>query len=492
MNFVCGGCGARIFANADWCTQCFAPASDAVPATVPATVAVAAPEPAGVAARTPRWSDPDAELRPAPTRRPTWEQWGSVSIDPAPAPSFSPAQPPVELGIATQVDDNGGAVAFGVRMVMLSALAALLAGVWSVSGTERHQIVRAVLWLGVGMYVYVGARVWGRIKSAAFQPLWATRDTVECALTGVLVGGGIATLMAMLWRQADGRVLTDDGINFLISEGTPIRIGLAFLLLCVAAPWVEEALFRGHVAEGLRARSVTRSIVVSSVLFSLWHPQSLFATIAGLLTGRMPYLGQFVYYVIAGAIFWLIYTKRGLVASIAAHTAFNGVILITTLTVAFGPHTTLRDNGVTAQVPGTWRHITTEDAIEQDDRLKENAPFLDFVAEGPSGSALLVMHMPSLGAVPADVDALYLSLTADAGDAPFEGTRNAKVVQYPFGAGVQADVEEDGEQYSMILVPRSDFFWMIMLAASGSDRAERDFEAVLKTLTLPEAPLNGF
>src|SRR5436305_1518197 len=118
-----------------------------------------------------------------------------------------------------------------------------------------------------------------------------------------------------------------------VSEGSLVRVLLAFGVIAVAAPVVEELLFRGVVLESLRRRGAFFAVFVSSVLFALAH------------------LGGLVYYTGCGVVLGVLYWRRGLWASISAHAAFNGSLVLLAVLVALGPSHLLSANGVSVQAP---------------------------------------------------------------------------------------------------------------------------------------------
>src|SRR5438045_1347809 len=71
-------------------------------------------------------------------------------------------------------------------------------------------------------------------------------------LLGAEVGCGAALVLILLGWAASGHPVLDPATNALVSEGSFARIVLAFLAVAVVAPFVEELLFRGVVAESLR------------------------------------------------------------------------------------------------------------------------------------------------------------------------------------------------------------------------------------------------
>jgi membrane protease YdiL (CAAX protease family) len=99
---------------------------------------------------------------------------------------------------------------------------------------------------------------------------------------------------------------------------------LATILAIGIAPFTEELFFRGLLYRTLRDHhGVTIAVIVSSVVFGLVHVTLAPWLDVVLLQSVMVFTGI--------GLAW-IYERRGLVASVAAHTVFNviGVVLIFT------------------------------------------------------------------------------------------------------------------------------------------------------------------
>src|SRR5207302_309878 len=100
--------------------------------------------------------------------------------------------------------------------------------------------------LGRERCVQCGAKVPADIRALG-------RDGVLVgAAEGFIVGGGLALLMAALLRLALGHPVLDPTAAVLAGDGALGPLVLGFLLIAVAAPVVEELVFRGFLAEALR------------------------------------------------------------------------------------------------------------------------------------------------------------------------------------------------------------------------------------------------
>ena len=87
-----------------------------------------------------------------------------------------------------------------------------------------------------------------------------------------------------------------------------------------------------------------------------------------------------------GALFRLLYWKRGLVCSMAAHASFNGVLTVVAIFLALSPGHSVSLSGLTFQAPSGWHQSTNQTATE-----------LGYIATliGPSSAQMTVMALPT-------------------------------------------------------------------------------------------------
>jgi len=506
MNLVCGGCGARVFAGADWCTQCFAPASDAVeasvPSTMPAPAAVMAP-PVGVPAGA--GADGDVPLQPVPARRSAWESWGS----PEPAAASPGARSAgyardagygqgwsggaASSGAWTSPADTvpyqvsplhagSGLVWFGIRMILVFTFVGALGVVFFLGYGNQVAIIGSLLW-SLMVYAFVHDRAKNRLRNSSFAPAWTVGDKIESILIGVLVGGGLITALLVLVRPANGRVSVDEGVLALVGGRSPLHVVLAFLTAGVAAPLVEELLFRGTIGEGIRQRSLAKGAVISSVLFSVAHGGALAGLIVTLATGKAVFMTPFIYYFVGGLVFFALYVKRGLVASIAAHAAFNGVIVVTAVMVAWGPAQRVDNDGVTAKVPGSWQELSRDEIPDAADAFASEGSNLLLAAGSPSGGALIVASMTLPDGQTVGVDAFIANLNASA----VLPAQAVLTYDYPMGPAAAVDLHEDGERARILYVPQGSTVWIVVVTDGGSGRMQGEWDAILRSVALPAA-----
>lgn len=322
---------------------------------------------------------------------------------------------------------------------------------------EPHKAAGFLIWGGVAFYIVVLMVISGPLM--LLKPAWLKGDRQTAAVLGVEVGLAAAAVLIILFWATAGHPILDPGVNLLVSEGSITRTVLAFFLIAMVAPVVEELLFRGVVAESLRKNRAPVALGVSSFLFALAHLHSL------------------RYYTLCGLVLGLLYWHRGLWASIAAHATFNGALVVLAVVVALGPARTVAAGGVSLRAHTDW----------QVDKLLEDKG-ATVALRGPSGSSFAVVRnsLPQ-GASP-NLDRLASELNSGGLPMPAGWTLqpvSAKVVTFPAGRGVQANVTVRGHAGLFVLIPRGTVLWEIDVATGGSGRAEREYPAILNSLFLP-------
>jgi membrane protease YdiL (CAAX protease family) len=160
-------------------------------------------------------------------------------------------------------------------------------------------------------------------------------------LRAALLGGGLGALLALagvLVLRTAGAAIVGRPIEYAplaAVTGTELaRHVLFFLPLGDILP--EEIAFRGVLLGGLLRRyGGTLAIALAGLVFALWHVAVAYATIGDTTLGPpsawfWPAIaGALLVVLVGGAAFaWLRVRTRSLASTIAAHWAFNAVILI--------------------------------------------------------------------------------------------------------------------------------------------------------------------
>lgn len=439
----CAACGATLYGDAAWCGQCLAPVRTAAPnpfaARVPEPMRVGAavleagvPAPRPMAAPAAPWARPPepAWTPPAPVAKPSWTTSNEVRV--------------------------------AVPLIGILLLGALVqVGLWAYAKDGTHQaahLIRLSQWVILGFYGVVLAMVVRMARRVDFLPLWSAGPTAENVAIGALKGVATATLVLLALSGATGRIQVAPSVKFQLGDATLMSAALALLLLTVAAPVVEELLFRGMVAEALRRHGQIVALAVSGFLFALWHMR--FGAV------------QLLYYTVLGVMLGRTYWKRGLAASIATHAGFNGTLAVVALVFIVGPGGTIAANGVSVQAPGGWDEIETAGTPLAPAAL---------AAHGPSSAVFYVMRMPLPAGVPVQAAATALQQNLP-GAGP---ATTVRTTHYPAGQAVRASVTMKGNNGEVALISTPSGWWMAVLEQS-TDRSRGDFEEMLESLDLSD------
>jgi membrane protease YdiL (CAAX protease family) len=449
----CAPCGATLYGEAEWCGQCFAPRRTAAPnpfapraALVGAPAAVAAPpSPFGSGPGIPRY---DAGFP---------DQNGVVEA-------------PVEVRTGKLAKADEGKVAKPLGAILLLGLLVQVA-LYLHSGGSAGSIasqIRTGQWVILGFYAVVLAIVVRMAGTVDFRPLWSSGATAENAAVGALKGVVTATVVLLLVSTATGRVQVAPSVKFELGDATLFSIAVALLGMVVAAPVVEELLFRGFVGEAMRHRGQVVALVGSSVLFALWHMR--FGVV------------QILYYTVLGVMLGRTYWKRGLVASMAAHAGFNGTLVVVALVFILGPGATMSANGVSIHAPGGWDEIDTAEV--------PGVPSAILAAHGPSSAVIVILADPLPAGVSEDEVREYArgveAAAAATGGAKLASPAagSARMATYPAGEAVRVPLRHPGNAGEVAVFFHGGYEWKVILQ-HATDRTRDDFEEMLQSLRLP-------
>jgi uncharacterized protein len=439
---TCGSCGASLYGNATYCGQCFAPVTaPAAPSPFAPRAAVAAVE--SVAATT----TTTAVL----TQAPPWAR--PVVADPE--PSFAPPPDPTPVKAEGRVFGTLGAV---LLLGLLFHVATAADG--HMTDAAPHSVIRVGLYMTLGFYALVLAVVVKVGRPICYLPLWNSGRTAEDVGVGLFAGVATASALLLGLKQVVGRIPVSPDVKFMVGDVTSASVLVAVLVIVVAAPVVEELLFRGFAAEALRRHGRVIALSVSGSAFALWHMRLGLVVLA--------------YYAGMGAILGLVYWRRGLAGSMTAHAAFNGTLLLVAITFILGPGETLSADRVQVRVPGGWEAV--------DDGTVQGATL---AAHGPSAAVFYVVHetLP-MADIPLDAVLQGIQATASIG-LPGVTVRpgTARIVEYPEGPALRMELEADGKAGEFALFVQGTDGWTVALE-HGTDRTRADFEEMLQTLRL--------
>ena len=295
----------------------------------------------------------------------------------------------------------------------------------------------------------------------AMRLYWTDGNPALGIATGLAVGLTLGLLADGINSAISGHLATDPNATLMVSGRRRRQHILATVLITmVAAPLVEETLFRGLLAESLRPKGMGAAIWLSALAFSAWHlnPAAL------------------RYYALMGALFGLLYWKRGLVCSMAAHASFNGVLTVIAIFLALTPGHSVTMNGLTFKAPSGWH--------EAGDSVPAGSGVCRIA--GPSHATLLVMSMPNPGGV-ATTNTLVRRIEAGDFDSRIPSDANlghsAPGEQHiPAGDIVTMQLTVDGHEGELVWLPSTTRLYVIVLGTGGSAKARQDFTHFLKLL----------
>ncbi len=315
------------------------------------------------------------------------------------------------------------------------------------SGTMTR---RLAVDLAITVFLYATVGVLIAVRSARINVTPRLVDggsALTGVLMGLLVGGGTGFVLAEIVSLISGGVTSDPRIMLVVSEGNAVQILAVVFVGILAAPVIEEFLFRGLLVESLRTKGRTSAIIGGAVAFSFWHvnPSAL------------------RYYVLVGFLLGYMYWRFGLAGSVATHFAFNGMLTLFAFLAVGSTSVFTATSGVSATVPGGWRRVHTA----------ELASF-DIAVQSPGGAGLLVEHVDAPVALPSPT----------ASQAPPDAT-NVRVGSLNGSPALRYDTTKDGHAAEVVLVTRGHRGYTIVLVPEQSTKASAQFERMLQTIVLP-------
>ena len=321
--------------------------------------------------------------------------------------------------------------------------------------------IRYAMVITLAVYAVVGVLVVTQITPTV-RLRWSDGKPALGVAVGLVVGGGLSALLLAIVSAAAGHLSPDPRIVLLMSEGDAPHIVATLLLTCIAAPLIEEVLFRGLLLESLRRRGTAAAIWLSALAFAVWH-----LTPAALR-----------YYALMGALLGWLYSRRGLACSMAAHAGFNGVLTLAALSVVLTPGPSVTANGMSLQLPSGWKPTPSAalpSVLATDDDLVG--------VTGPSGAAMVIVGFPTPVAPDADSIAARVSASPFAGINPVD-RQSLRELRLPAGTAVQFDEEVDGRRATLIFLPHDGRSFEFLVQTAGSIKAAADVHRILQSVTL--------
>lgn len=319
---------------------------------------------------------------------------------------------------------------------------------------------RYVLAGTVALYAIVGLIVLGWLGSTRRRLVWYRGSSpVVGAILGVTLGCAGGLLGVLVQSAAAGHLSSDPSLITLASEGDTAHVLSTLLLVAVAAPLVEETLFRGIFLEWLRPKGIRIALLVSALAFAVWHYR----------------LGEWRYYTLMGVLLGLLYWKRGLVASMSAHAAFNGTLALVAISIALTPAAPAHLGNLAYVKPQGWHAVKT----------KTDAGLALY--QGPSGAVLAVNVTPTPSPVPVSILATHMNdvlagLLARTLPGAQVDAAQAGLVSYPIGEVLQVPVRMQGSDGDIAIVDDSSDIDVILFLDAGSAKARAGFHQFMTSL----------
>jgi membrane protease YdiL (CAAX protease family) len=380
--------------------------------------------------------------------------FGLPQLPPQQAP-LSPGAPDQDVTPTSGPMLSGRAVALVVTAIGIGAVGMCVSWLLGRDGRlEPATYIRYALVLTLGVYVVVGALIVVRlVPGVALR--WHTGRPATSILLGAGIGGAMSALLLAGVSSAAGHLSPDPRIVTLMSEGDLAHIVVTIGITCLCAPLLEEVLFRGLLLESLRSKGRRAALWLSGIAFAVWHlnPAAL------------------RYYALMGLMLGGLYLRRGLVCSIAAHVAFNGVLTVAALAVVLAPARTVTVGDLSFSAPSGWGQVHTE-------------PGGGWTLTGPSDAELFLAEQP-VAATPT-ADQMRDRLREGLATAPIPGvtfdSSTLRETTVPAGVAVEMGVtyEGHGGTFAMLAVPGE--LVELVFMDGGSPKAQADFPRMLQSL----------
>jgi membrane protease YdiL (CAAX protease family) len=348
-------------------------------------------------------------------------------------------------------------IGFGVAVLVTT----LLTNDPSSSVARRFTIGSA---LTVLLYAVVSLLVGGRLGGREIRPQLSVGRGWRAIGIGAAVGVGAGALVGGFVSLVSGELTSDPSMIAVISEKQWTAVLVVLFIGVVAAPLIEEVLFRGLLVESFRARGRMSAVLAGAVAFSFWHlnPAAL------------------RYYVLMGFLLGYLYWRLGLAGSISAHAAFNGVLIALAFASLVGGPRTISEDGIVMDVPRGWTRVDTAEATGDISGDQPFAESVEIAVESPAGAAVLVERLD-----PADLTMQRFGPIAQVMRPP-AGATSTRRVSVDGAPAVRFRLAlNDGTPSDVVIVRKGEGVFILTFVAAGSDEAPRQFGTMLASLKLP-------
>lgn len=221
---------------------------------------------------------------------------------------------------------------FALVIVLTGIVSSVVGGLGLVTVGSAPAFLASLLIIGGGylvttwlLVVRTGALTWQEMGWPARHPgagraaFVAAGIGIGAALPATLLAIGLGGILSGILGVEPGRVLPAAGTT---AEALAIAFGAALI-----APIGEELFFRGFVLSAwLRGHTVRGSILASAIFFAVVHIANLDATTFS--EGFRQAFLQAAVILPVGIVLGVLFVRRGVVAAIAAHATYNGILLV--------------------------------------------------------------------------------------------------------------------------------------------------------------------
>lgn len=220
---------------------------------------------------------------------------------------------------------------FGVVLALSALVSGILSSVGLVDAEQPFgfllglAIVAAMYALAVWLFVVrTGALTWAEMG-------WPTRgaDRLRLALQGIGTGAAVmipTTFVALIVAGVVAAILGVDAPSVVPTASTSAEALAVALAAAVVAPVGEELFFRGFALSAWARDLPERTALIrSAAFFALVHIANINA--ASFREGASQAILQVVVILPIGLVLGWLFLRRGIMASIAGHVTYNGVLL---------------------------------------------------------------------------------------------------------------------------------------------------------------------
>jgi membrane protease YdiL (CAAX protease family) len=301
------------------------------------------------------------------------------------------------------------------------------------------------------MATWIVASTVGRAVRVA--PAWH-RSRVQALLAGLGAGAVAAAFGAAVAFSSNGRAALDPTAVLLIDDGRWVALLVGVLVIAVAAPVVEEYVFRGLVAQAFADHNRSAALWISAIAFAAAHLSPI----------------RFPYYLAMGLLLGRVYLWRGLLASVTAHAVFNGAVLATAAIVLTTGSGAVHVAGLHLTLPGGWHQTEPPEGEVLAAFRTDGAKFE--ISEGePHGIVTVELAARALAASPSFANILV------------QGS-SAMVRSIGAGPAAQAEITSSIETGYVLVVPDGPRMYVLTARAPLGVDFSADFEAILASTRL--------